>query len=162
MSDAPEGEPTAAPHVAIVAGHGDVAAGLVSAVAQITGRGELLLPVSNRGLGGADIEAALRSAVASGAVRALFTDLPSGSCTIAARRVLRDRPDLVLVTGVNLPTLVDFVCRFGGDAVPSDDAAGAVTAVTAAADRGRVALAVVVAPPAPVPAPVPPHPVPST
>ena len=157
MSDAPAGSPPATVdergvHVGVVAGHGEIAAGLVSAVAQITGRGELLLPMSNRGLGAADIEASLRAAVAAGRVRALFTDLPSGSCTIAARRVLRDHPALVLVTGVNLPTLVDFVCRVdggGADAATSD----AVATVTAAADRGRAALTVVVVPPSPPPAP---------
>lgn len=132
-------------HVAVVAGHGDVAAGLVSAVAQITGRGELLLPITNRGLCPSDIEAALRTAVSAEPVRAIFTDLPAGSCTIAARRLLRERPDLLLVTGVNLPTLVDFVCRVTGTG--SDAPAEAM--VAAATERGRGALNVIAAPTAP-------------
>ena len=45
---------------AIVAGHGDFAAGLVSAVEQITGRGGQLIAISVRDLTVADIEQLLR------------------------------------------------------------------------------------------------------
>src|SRR5207248_1785576 len=45
---------------AIVAGHGDFAAGLVSAVEQITGRGTMLVPVAVQKLCLADIEELLR------------------------------------------------------------------------------------------------------
>ena len=41
---------------AIVAGHGDFAAGLISAVEQITGRGGMLIPVTVLGLCLDDIE----------------------------------------------------------------------------------------------------------
>ncbi|MDF1503342.1 hypothetical protein [Roseisolibacter sp. H3M3-2] len=119
--------------IAVVAGHGDFAAGIVSAIDQITGRGELLLPMSNRGLGAADIEAMLRDALAAAPVRVIFTDLPAGSCTIAARRVLRERPDLRLVMGANLPAVIDFV--LAGEAA-GDDA----QAVAHAVERGRLAL----------------------
>ncbi|GLC26531.1 PTS sugar transporter subunit IIA [Roseisolibacter agri] len=151
-SDAPTpGAPTAAA-LAVVAGHGDFAAGLISAVAQITGRGDLLLPVTNRGLGPAEIDAALREAVQHASVRVIFTDLPAGSCTIASRRLLRERPDLRLVTGANLPAVLDFV--MASDPAPSDAAVEAPAATEAqaqalarAVERGRGAL-VVVAPPA--------------
>lgn len=100
MSDGP---------VAIVAAHGDLAFGFVSAVEQITGRGELFLPMSNAGLGAADIERAILELVDSRNIRVIFTDLPAGSCTIAARRVLAARPHVVLVTGASLPLLLDFM-----------------------------------------------------
>jgi PTS system N-acetylgalactosamine-specific IIA component len=132
--------------IAIVAGHGEIAQGLVSAVAQITGRGELLLPVSNRGLGAPDIEQVLRQAVDRG-IRVVFTDLPAGSCTLAGRRLLRDYPEVTLVTGVNLPVLVDFV--LSGDE-PPDAATGAGNArAIHAVERGRAALAVCVPPSTP-------------
>jgi PTS system N-acetylgalactosamine-specific IIA component len=143
-----DGTPAAAPaHVAIVAAHGELAAGLVSAVAQITGRSELLVPLSNTGCSPADIEQRMRAAAEESSVRAVFTDLPAGSCTIAARRLLRDRPDLVLVTGVNLATLVDFVCRVQADAADGvgDGARGVRAVLDAAAERGRTALGVVAA-----------------
>ena len=95
--------------VAIVAAHGDLAFGLVSAVEQITGRGELFLAMSNAGLGAAEIEHALLELVDSRQIRVIFTDLPAGSCTIAARRVLAARPQVVLVTGTSLPLLLDFM-----------------------------------------------------
>ena len=95
--------------VAIVAAHGDLAFGFVSAVEQITGRGELFVPMSNAGLGAADIERALLELVDSRNIRVIFTDLPAGSCTIAARRVLAARPQVVLVTGASLPLLLDFM-----------------------------------------------------
>ena len=51
----------------------------------------------------------------------IFTDLPAGSCTMAARRLLRERPAVVLVTGANLATLLDFV--FHADVAPRSSAA---------------------------------------
>jgi PTS system N-acetylgalactosamine-specific IIA component len=95
--------------VAIVAGHGDFAEGLVSAVAQITGRGELLIAMTNRGMSAGDIERTMRELVERREARVIFTDLPAGSCAIAARRLLAARSDLVVVTGVNLPALLDYV-----------------------------------------------------
>jgi len=94
---------------AIVAGHGALPAGLVSVVEQITGRGNVLLPFSNAGLGREEIEAGLRDLLALHHVMVIFTDLPGGSATLAARRVLHDTPDLTVVTGVNLAALLDFV-----------------------------------------------------
>ena len=121
---------------AIVAGHGDFAQGLVSAVHQVTGRGDLFIPVSVRGMCPEDIERLLADHADSGA-RVIFTDLPAGSCTIAARRVLRGHEDVVLVTGVNLAALIDFV--FHGE-LPAPAAA------ESAAERGRSTITVVGAP----------------
>lgn len=95
--------------VAIIATHGDLAAGFVSAVEQITGRGGLFLPLSNAGLGAVDIEQTLLRLVDEQGIRVIFTDLPAGSCTIAARRVVHARPEVVLVTGASLPLLLDFM-----------------------------------------------------
>jgi len=122
---------------AIVAGHGDFAHGVVSAVAQITGRGEVFVALSNRGLGADDIERSMRETLAESGARVIFTDLPAGSCTIAARRVQRERPDVLVVTGANLATLLDFV--FHADAPPAD-------AAQHAADKGRASVTVIGAP----------------
>ena len=116
---------------AVVAGHGGFAEGLISAVDQITGRGAFFVAVSNRDLGAAEIEQALRDHIAAG-VRVLFTDLPAGSVTIAARRVLRDHPDVTLVTGTSVAVLLDFA--FAADVVEA--------AAAHAAEKGRQALAI--------------------
>lgn len=126
-------EPVAPKKVrAIVVGHGEFSAGLASAVQQITGMADQFVCLSNTGMAPSDIEAALRAHLSEG-VSVIFTDLPAGSATMAARRVARDRPELVLVSGVNLATLLDFVCSSAGS--PADAARGA-------AERGRASLVV--------------------
>ena len=121
-------------HRAIVIGHGEFATGIVSAVAQITGRGTFLLALSNRGLSGDAIEEALASATAESGARVIFTDLPGGSATIAARRVIRSRDALTLVAGVSLAVLLDFVMSEDND--PR-------AAARHAADRGKSAITVI-------------------
>ena len=128
--DAPDAPPV---RRAVVAAHGDLAAGLVSAVAQITGRGDVLVPFSNRGLGGEEIERGIREAADAHGAQVVFTDLPAGCCALGARRLLRARPDLVLVTGTNLATLLDFVFH---DELPPTEAA------LHAAEKGRTAIQV--------------------
>jgi PTS system N-acetylgalactosamine-specific IIA component len=118
---------------AIVAGHGDFAAGLVSAVQQITGRGDQLIPVSVLTLSVEDIENLLRTRMQETNVRVIFTDLQAGSCTMASRRILRGMDDAVLIAGINLPTLLDFV--FAEGRTPPE-------AARHAAERGRAAITV--------------------
>ena len=119
---------------AIVAGHGDFAAGLVSAVAQIVGRQDRFVPLTNRGLGREDIERTLRAALEQSGADVIFTDLPAGSWTFIARKLQRERPALVLVTGANLVSLLDF-------ALGTEERAN--EAARQAVDKGRAALGVV-------------------
>ena len=128
-------EPNHVPRRAIVTGHGAFPDGLVSAVQQITGRGEMIVPFSNTGLGREEIEAGLRDCIAKSHATVVFTDLPGGSATLAARRILRDVPSLTIVTGANLATLVDFVF--------AEEGMSAAEAAAHAAERGRAALATV-------------------
>lgn len=91
---------------AIIAGHGDFAEGLLSAVGLITGRDELFVAMSNSGLCSADIEARLRALMEEHDIHVIFTDLHAGSCTMGAHRVLSGRPDVIVVSGVSLPLLL--------------------------------------------------------
>ena len=118
----------------IVIGHGDFAAGIASAVAQITGRNDVLITMSNRGLSGEAIESALGAAVDENGARVIFTDLPGGSATIAARRVIRARDGLTLVAGVSLAVLLDFVMSEDLDRR---------AAARHAAERGRAAITII-------------------
>jgi PTS system N-acetylgalactosamine-specific IIA component len=138
MSDghAPSEKSGPAPR-AIVAGHGDFANGLVSAVDVITGRGGQLIPVAVPGLCAEDIEKLIRERMNESGVKVIFTDLQAGSCTMAARRILRGVDDAVLIAGVNLPTLLDFVFA---------DQMSAIDAARHAAERGRSAISVVGSP----------------
>jgi PTS system N-acetylgalactosamine-specific IIA component len=117
---------------ALVAGHGDFAAGMLSAVHLISGRDDVFVGLTNRDLGAQDVERVMRDRLAAGPIEVIFTDLPAGSCTMAARRIQRDRPHLTVVTGVNLATLLDFVFQAGE---PEN-------AARHAAEKGRAALAV--------------------
>lgn len=115
---------------AMVIGHKDFAAGIVSAVAAITGREDLFRTASNYGLDTRGMEAIVREAVADG-VSIIFSDLPAGSTTMAARRAQRDFPELTVVTGVSLPVLLDY-------AFATDNA----HAADAAVEKGRAAMMV--------------------
>ena len=119
---------------AIVAGHGDFADGLVSAVQQITGRGTVFRSISARDLSGTALDALLLRSIDETGVRVIFTDMQAGSCSMASRRVLRERPDVVVVAGANLPMLLDFVFA---DKLP------AIEAARHALDRGREAICAV-------------------
>jgi len=112
---------------AIVAGHAALADGLISAVAAITGRGDVLRAVSGAGMTASDVTRTLERALDDTGANVVFTDLPGGSCTLAARRLQRERPGLAVVIGVNLPMLLEFVMRESGGAA---DAAAAM-------ERGR-------------------------
>lgn len=121
---------------AVVAAHGSMSEGLVSAVGLISGRAGALRALSNEGLAAAEVKAAIAKALDETGTSVVFTDLPAGSCTLAARRLLRERPSLSVVTGVNLPMLLEFVMR--------DEAA--VPNVVESAERGREHIRVLVAP----------------
>ena len=118
---------------AIVAGHGTFAEGMLSAVEQITGRSDLFIGVTNRDLSAQDVEQLLRDRLASSGANVIFTDLPAGSCTMAARRIQRDQPALAVVMGANLATLLDFA--FHAEA-------GDAQAVEHAAEKGQGLLVV--------------------
>jgi N-acetylgalactosamine PTS system EIIA component len=119
---------------AIVVGHGEFAGGLVSAVGQICGLADKLVVLSMMGKTPEDIEGAIREEIARTCARVIFTDLPAGSATIAARRIVKEDPGVVLVSGVNLATLLDFVFNTGVS--PTE-------AARAAAERGKASLIVV-------------------
>lgn len=121
---------------AIVAGHGEFAGGMISAVEKISGKGASFIAVSNRDLSAAALEQQLRATVDAHGVRVIFTDLPAGSCTIAARRIARDHAALVVVTGTNLSVLL-------GWALAADDGPAACER---ALERGRGAMGVLVPP----------------
>jgi PTS system N-acetylgalactosamine-specific IIA component len=121
---------------AIVIGHGEFAAGMRSAVQKITGRGSVLIALSAEECSScslAQLVDLLRARLRESGVSVIFTDLQAGSATMAARKLLRDQPDTVLVVGANLAVLLDFVLN--NEATPVD-------AARHAAERGRLAIQV--------------------
>jgi len=92
----------------VVISHDAVAQALVAAVGAITGLADALVPVSNEGCDAAALARRVQEAAGSGPA-VLFVDLPGGSCLSSAARLAQGRPDLALVTGVNLAMLLEFV-----------------------------------------------------
>jgi mannose/fructose-specific phosphotransferase system component IIA len=92
----------------IVVSHGSLAQALVNAVGRITGPDTGLVPVSNDGCSTGSLGDRIRAVTRDGPC-ILFIDMPGGSCFMAAAKCLRERSDVGIVSGVNLPMLLDFV-----------------------------------------------------
>jgi mannose/fructose-specific phosphotransferase system component IIA len=115
----------------ILLSHGGMAEGVVDAVRRITGTEEdALVPVSNHGLSPEVLADRLRSHIGAGPT-ILFTDLQSGSCGLVARRLAHGDDQLIVISGVNLPLLLDFVMN---RTMPLDQL------VPRLLDRGRAAI----------------------
>ena len=92
----------------VVVCHGPLAGALVQAAEQISGLGDVLIPVSNTGCDRDTLEDRILAAVDSHPA-VVFVDLASGSCLVAVLKRLRSEQSVKVVTGVNLAMLVDFV-----------------------------------------------------
>lgn len=103
----------------IVVAHGGLAEALVEAAERIGGQRGALVAVSNENLDREEIERRVTEAVGTGPA-VIFVDMPCGSCFFAAMRLGRARPEVQVVTGVNLPMLLDFV---NNRALPPTDGA---------------------------------------
>jgi len=104
---------------------------MLSAVRQIIGHDDAFIPMTNTGLSAADMERELAAILDRSGVRLILTDLPAGSATMAAHRLLRSRPELHVMTGVSLPVLLHIATHTDDD--PTATAEPAI-------DRGRQAL----------------------
>lgn len=92
----------------VVVTHAALGRALIEAVDRIVGLEEgVLVALSNEGLGPAEIRERLAELAGTGPA-ILFTDLREGSCGMAAQHLCLQHADQVLVTGVNLPMLLDF------------------------------------------------------
>ena len=93
--------------IGVVVAHTELAEALLAAVRAIAGDDTGLVAVSNRGCDRAALTRELETAV-DGRTALVFTDMAGGSCAHTAVALARGRPDVQVVTGVNLAMLVDF------------------------------------------------------
>lgn len=92
----------------VVVAHGRLAEAMVGAAEEISGVRGALSAVSNADAGRDELERRVLEAVGGGPA-IIFVDLPSGSCLFAALRRPASRPDIRVVTGVNLVMLIEFL-----------------------------------------------------
>jgi mannose/fructose-specific phosphotransferase system component IIA len=94
----------------VVVGHGDMPRGLVDAVRRIAGDvASGLAAVSNEGKGPDVLRSEVDAAAGPGPV-IVFVDIHSGSCGLAAAYACRGCDGRrAVISGVNLPMLLDFV-----------------------------------------------------
>lgn len=93
----------------VVVAHGPMATAMVDAVRRIAGsQADALVPLSNEGKSPQELKSDLDEAIGD-APAVVFVDLRAGSCGMAALSSCRARSERVVVTGVNLPMLLDFV-----------------------------------------------------
>lgn len=117
--------------IGVVVAHGAMAEGLVSAARRIAGESANgLRALSNDGKSPGQLRSELEE-IAGEDRAVVFVDLQAGSCGMAALSCCRDSLRRVVVCGVNLPMLLDFV--FHRDA-PLEELA------TRLVEKGRAAI----------------------
>jgi len=95
---------------ALVAMHADLAAALIRAAARVYGPVEDVEVLSNEGLSRDGLEEAIDQRVSGWTDGGLvFTDLWGGSCHVCGASAARGRGHIVVLSGLNLPTLLDYL-----------------------------------------------------
>jgi mannose/fructose-specific phosphotransferase system component IIA len=94
---------------ALVIGHGEFADSVVRTAETIVGKQEEVQVVTNTGLSCETLGKKIKELVGQDVDNTIiFLDLPGGSCTISCYTILKDFPRLLIISGVNLPMLIEF------------------------------------------------------
>jgi mannose/fructose-specific phosphotransferase system component IIA len=107
---------------ALIVTHADLAQALVRAAERVVGTIEDVTLLSNEGLSRADLEAAIETSVRDwkdGGL--LLTDFWGGSCHTCGASAVRHHGEVVIVTGINLPLLLDYL--YNRDRLPVSELA---------------------------------------
>ena len=95
---------------ALLVTHADLGAALLRAAEQVYGPVGDVEVLSNSELSRADLERSIRERVAGWTHGGLvLTDFPGGSCQQCGLLAARGNAEVVVVTGVNLPALLDYL-----------------------------------------------------
>ncbi|HEY2955926.1 MAG TPA: hypothetical protein VGK89_11830 [Candidatus Eisenbacteria bacterium] len=95
---------------ALLVMHADLSDALLRAAAAVAGPFEGVESLSNTGLSRAALEEEIARRVEAWTEGGLvLTDFWGGSCHVCGASVARGRGEVVIVTGINLPTLIDYL-----------------------------------------------------
>jgi PTS system mannose-specific IIA component len=95
---------------ALLVTHADLAAALVRAAERVYGPIEGVELLSNEGLSRADLERQIVERVSGWTHGGLvLTDFWGGSCHICGLAAARGHGEVMILTGINLPTLLDYL-----------------------------------------------------
>ena len=95
---------------ALLVTHADLGAALLRAAQQVYGPVTDVEFLSNSELSRTDLEQAIRERVAGWTHGGLvLTDFPGGSCQQCGVQAAQGHAEIVVVTGVNLPALLDYL-----------------------------------------------------
>ncbi len=95
---------------ALIVTHADLSQALVRAAEKVFGPVEDVTLLSNEGLSRADLESAIEAEVQGWAHGGLLlTDFWGGSCHTCGASAARRHGELAIVTGINLPLLLDYL-----------------------------------------------------
>ncbi|MBI1799456.1 MAG: hypothetical protein HYR73_07180 [Candidatus Eisenbacteria bacterium] len=95
---------------ALLVMHADLAAALLRAAGTVYGPIEGVNVLSNEGQSRAQLEGRIASEVGAWPAGGLvLTDFWGGSCHLCGAAALHGRGELVIVTGINLPALLDYL-----------------------------------------------------
>ncbi|MFC2076243.1 PTS sugar transporter subunit IIA [candidate division KSB1 bacterium] len=104
---------SAPPVNGIIVTHGSLGQELVNSSRKITGVRDGVRVLSNLGFSNQELAREIVAELkGQGEGRCvIFTDMPAGSCYIAAMYAVHEVPGHVIVAGVNLPILLDFLTK---------------------------------------------------
>ena len=95
---------------ALLVMHADLSAALLRAAEQVVGAIEGVESLSNSGLSRDELEREIADRVGRWPAGGLvLTDFWGGSCHLCGASAARGRGEVVVVTGLNLPTLIDYL-----------------------------------------------------
>ena len=98
------------PVPALLVMHADLSSALLKAAMQLYGTVEGVESLSNEGLSRDDLEKAIESRVARWTAGGLvLTDIFGGSCHLCGSKAAREHGDVIVVSGLNLPILLDYL-----------------------------------------------------
>lgn len=97
----------------ILVTHGRLGAELCRTAESILGPQDGLIALSNTGLTVETLAAELHALLPPGTRAVVFVDMLGGSCGHVAARLQRELPEVLLMGGVNLPMLLEFLAHRG-------------------------------------------------